>query len=710
MTFVSYTPLDALGTITGLNLLEKIANNFWQGTFLGEGILAIFVFLSLAKIAVDGIMEHKYESALFEFAKLAIVILLFTVNTTATIFDMDIINFGYTREAAKMGSTTTGNISNGIFGANNSNPTSAQVYVDNVPLMADIYAIPDNLAYELSNIMLNPKKTITIDLASIVLDPKSILTYAYNSMYDAATNKAGLDADFALCYDKKDYKVFSNYVKASGGSKSNNNFIVTPFESMPIYTGKSSDINTVCSKFNEGWYNAIKNIEQQMEQEGGVSSKTFNAVNNMASLIKNGNLQSSKKYKEEFLGKPLKELKENAKAYNEIIHSKASTGCLATSQSNSTIGNVKNNASCIPNGATSLMDEQVAPAFMPRIFFEDLMMHMQEYAIAIMFILLPFVVILGLLPIFGNNFKLIIKYSASFFLIKLWFPILWLVYISMVDVSALLASTVNIKHEINNGIEYAITTFTGQPAFAQQGQGQTSNPNSSTQNALDALIVAAEAEKYSQFNKIILEAMYTIIPTVLGSSATYLVGKGMVDTGVAAAAEGMMLSKYTLGKLGSLLGGAGSLLGKFGKRNPPNEDEDEDEEEDDDGSFFDDMINGARNALGKARDVAGDAFGKARNVVGDVLDKVGDAAGDAFSKARNVASDALGKVGDVAGDALDDVGSGVAGGVGTIFAFSQPTAGKILDEPQKGVNQPLLPFETIDNGSSNPQEPNDQQE
>jgi len=51
MTFVTYTPFDTIGTAAGLNLLEKLTNGLWHGSFLGVSILAIFVFLSLAKIA-----------------------------------------------------------------------------------------------------------------------------------------------------------------------------------------------------------------------------------------------------------------------------------------------------------------------------------------------------------------------------------------------------------------------------------------------------------------------------------------------------------------------------------------------------------------------------------------------------------------------------------------------------------------------------------
>ena len=547
MTFVSYTPLDAIGTIAGLNLLEKIATNFWQGTFLGEGILAIFVFLSLAKIAVDGIMEHKYESALFEFAKLAIAILLFTVKTSTTIFDMDIINFGYARKAAEIGSNTAGNIGNDLLGINNTNPTSAQFNVPNVPLMADIYAVPDNLAYELTNIMLDPKKTMTIDLASIVLDPKRILNYGYNSMYDAATDKGSLDEAFALCYDKKAYKTFRKYVKPADKT---NTCVTNPFIS---FTGPTCTVNVsaTCQKFNDAWAKAVENIENQMEKEGHVGSATFNAVNKMVYLIKSGQLENSSKYKQEFIGSELKELNEDAKDYKKMNNSYSSTGNLGTTSN----GPITNNASAALGGTQSWVDEHVAANLLPREFFEDLMIHMQEYAIAIMFILLPFVVILGLLPIFGNNFKLIIKYAISFFLIKLWFPVLWLVYISMVDISALLSSTVNINHEIYNGIEYAITTFTGQPAFAAQQSPQPATPTPTQQsNPYNALIVAAEANKYSELNNLILETMYTTIPLVLGSSATYLVGKGMIDTGVAVAAEGMYLSKFALGKLGKLPG------------------------------------------------------------------------------------------------------------------------------------------------------------
>jgi TraG-like protein, N-terminal region. len=114
----------------------------------------------------------------------------------------------------------------------------------------------------------------------------------------------------------------------------------------------------------------------------------------------------------------------------------------------------------------------------PVYFLEAMMIMVQEYAIAIMFVLLPLVVVVGLLPIFGNNYKLILKYAFSFFLIKLWIPVFWLIYVAMMDVTAILTASAtpihNVIHDIHNGIQYAITTFVGNTAYAQPIVSQTS--------------------------------------------------------------------------------------------------------------------------------------------------------------------------------------------------------------------------------------------
>jgi len=133
-----------------------------------------------------------------------------------------------------------------------------------------------------------------------------------------------------------------------------------------------------------------------------------------------------------------------------------------------------------------------------------------------MFLLLPFVVIIGLLPIFGSNYKIIIRYATAFFLIKLWIPILWFIYVSMEDVSAILM--------------YA-------------GNSPTQTAQGGVANLINAMDYVQAANKFTHINNLIMTSMYVLIPAVLGSPATYLVGKGMVEASVAAFWEGTRFMK-----------------------------------------------------------------------------------------------------------------------------------------------------------------------
>jgi hypothetical protein len=197
-----------------------------------------------------------------------------------------------------------------------------------------------------------------------------------------------------------------------------------------------------------------------------------------------------------------------------------------------------------------------------------------------MFLLLPIVVVVGLLPIFGNNYKLILKYAFSFFLIKLWIPVYWFIYVAMLDVTAILMSSAtpihNGIHYIDNGIQYAITTFTGQPAYAQTPPPPTpagTNPiitttpgtsTTSTQqvsNIANAIAMANLSNQYSAFNAILLSFFAVAIPGVFGSAATYLIGRGTMEAGVKAMVEGL----YFMQKLGGMVaGGIAGGLGRFG--------------------------------------------------------------------------------------------------------------------------------------------------
>jgi len=562
MMFVSYTPLDAVGTEVGLMLLTKMVNSIWHGNFFGAAILSVIVFLSLAKIAMDAIIEHKYETALKEFARLAIVVVLFTTIGSATIFSMNIINFGYAYEAAQNGSTVVGNVLNAASGLINkvtgnnitgytynvSNPTSASIQAYGVPLMAEIYAIPSNLAYQISSIMLNPQKNATIDVSNMILDPKNLILNALNSMTRASRNPGEIYKAFAKCYDQQAYNSLSD-LQGNGMS---------------------------CDDFNKMWAESAQNIVDQIKQKGNVDPSALKPDENVINAIKQGYIQNNNSLKSEYLGNELTHIEEAAKNAQNLY---ATLGITGGTQPDTSLGNkAMNNI----QAATGKVAETIALALSTVLslkeFLEDMMITVQEYAIAIMFILLPLVVVVGLLPIFGNNYKLILKYAFSFFLIKLWIPIYWFVYVVMVNISAILMASVtpihNGIHYIDSGIQYAITTVVGNSAYAQaapqptpaqpppptpagpqpppptpanQPIVTTGSPISmsgqqivSTANAMEA---AAVANKFSAFNNILLTFFAVAIPSVLGSAATYLVGRGTMEAGVAAVGEAAMFTK-----------------------------------------------------------------------------------------------------------------------------------------------------------------------
>ena len=559
MMFVSYTPLDAIGTEVGLMLLTKMVDSIWHGNFFGVTILSIVVFLSLAKIAIDGIIEHKYETALFEFARLAIVAALFAVTGSATIFSMNIINFGYAYEAAQNGNTTLGNILNfagkeinkftgdNITGYtyNISNPTSASIQANGVPLMAEIYAIPSDLAYQISSIMLNPQQNTTIDVANMILDPKDLILTAWNSMIKASNNPGAIYRAFAKCYDQTAYNSIQNSLQGNGMS---------------------------CDQFNQMWAQSAQNIVDQIKQQGNVDPTVFKADENIINLIKQGTLQNDSSLKSEYLGDVLARMDKAAQSSEQL------EGTLGTTQgtqpSTSLSNRLANNVQQTTGKAMTTITLVLSTALSLKDLLEDMMITIQEYAIAAMFILLPLVVVVGLLPIFGNNYKLILKYAFSFFLIKLWIPLYWFIYVAMVNISAILMSSASPIHDsihfIHYGIQYAITTFVGHSAYAQTPIISSTHgfPSSiseqqivSTANAMEA---AAVANKFSAFNNIILSFFAFAIPSVLGSSATYLVGRGMVEAGATAAAESVLLTKklfFAAGRMATQVAAKGFKTG-----------------------------------------------------------------------------------------------------------------------------------------------------
>jgi len=538
MMFVSYTPLDAIGTEVGLMLLTKEVDSIWHGNFFGDALLSIVVFLSLAKIAMDGIIEHKYETALFEFARLAIVAAFFAVTGSVTIFSMNIINFGYAWQAAQNGDTIVGDILNLVgkemnkvtgrsetgYTYNISHPTSASIQAYGIPLMAEIYAIPSDLAYQISSIMLNPQKNATIDVSKMVLNPSDLLYTALVSWIKASPEPGAIYKSFAKCYAPKSYKNLN-------------------------LSGKSMS----CKKFNQIWGQHAQNIVNQIKQQGNVTKNALFPDENNIALLEDGRFQpgpNNKVLLKEYLGREMALIDQNAKATQQLEATMGATQGTQpdTSDSNEALNNVQQAASKVITTITLALSTVLSL----KGFLEDMMMTVQEYAIAAMFILLPLVVVVGLLPIFGNNYKLILKYAFSFFLIKLWIPLYWFVYVAMVNVSAILMSSAtpihNGIHFIHYGIQYAITTFVGQSAYANAIQYSTPGfPQSAAGQQIvsiaNAMAAASVANKFSAFNNIILSFFAFAIPSVLGSSATFLVGKGMMEAGVSAAAESMMFSK-----------------------------------------------------------------------------------------------------------------------------------------------------------------------
>jgi len=531
MMFVSYSAFDAIGTQAGLSLLTKMTQSIWSGSFFGAAILSIFVFLSLAKIAMDAIIEHKYERALFEFARLAIVVVLFTVTGTATIFDMSILNFGYAYQAGKNAETAVSTLLNKLLGGGNPGPATVQTQMYGVPLMAEIYAIPSDLAYQITNIMLNPQKTATMDIGNLVLDPKEILYESWRSMILSSTNSGQMLKSFAKCYDNKLYDKLDN-IQGDGLS---------------------------CDDFNNQWVASAQNIINQLQQQGNVPPAALKNMEYYVNLIKDGSLQNDDKVKSKYLGEVIKTMNANANSLQNMVEKTTPIAVTSIPQTNWAT-KVAANAQDFASFALGLLGTAGAMIATPVYFLEQLMIMVQEYAIAIMFVLLPLVVVVGLLPIFGNNYKLILKYAFSFFLIKLWIPVFWLIYVAMMDVTAILtasATTIhNGIHYIDSGIQYAITTLVGQSAYAQQPiTSQTSNipPNAIQQASTMAydIAMANEANKYSQFNAILLSFFAVAIPGVFGSAATYLIGRGTMEAGVKSMVEGL----YFVQKLGGIVAG-----------------------------------------------------------------------------------------------------------------------------------------------------------
>jgi len=367
MMFVSYTPLDAIGTEVGLMLLTKMVDSIWHGNFFGVAILSIVVFLSLAKIAMDGIIEHKYETALFEFARLAIVAALFAVTGSATIFSMNIINFGYAYEAAQNGDTVVGDILNFVgkeinkvtgdnmtgYTYNISNPTSASIQANGIPLMAEIYAIPSDLAYQISSIMLNPQKNSTIDVANMVLNPRDLILTAWNSMDKASVNPGEIYKTFAKCYDPTAYNSVQDSLQGNGMS---------------------------CDDFNKMWAQSAQNIVNQIKQQGNVDKTALKPDEIIIKDIKKGDLQSNSGLKSAYLGNILNAMNKAANASNQLESTLGATGGTQpdTSWSNEGANNVQQAASKVITTITLLLSTVLSL----KGFLEDMMITVQEYAIA----------------------------------------------------------------------------------------------------------------------------------------------------------------------------------------------------------------------------------------------------------------------------------------------------------------------------------------
>jgi len=531
MTFVGYTPWDMLGTLAGAGLMTKIDNALLHGYILAP-IVAIFVFLTLVKIAMSSIIEHKYESALIDFVHLIVVILLFTLTANLTVINMNITNMGLAQQANQAGQTFLQGATHWLFNAHTST-TQNSTTIENVPIMAELFAFPDSVAYQLTSVMLNPSSPSvnTLDYDNLINDPQQLIYLGFAKMFYGTSNPMEVYSEARFCLEGDNSQKFINFVKGI------------------LHLGSID-----CNAFYNTWATNMTNIYNQLQSQGNLPSNTAQLMQKEIYATQNG-FGGDKSFVQPIIN----QLNTLTPEVDNIINS------YSTTNNATQCGTGSSDAQTITCNAQAVIN-QVAPAlrelidsvgqiasntFSLRGMLEKFMYQIQEYAIAIMFVLLPFVVILSLLPIFGRNYRLLATYMVSFFLIKLWIPVYWLIYTAMVNIAPLMLTE---AHQVYNGIMYAVSTFTGNIAYASTSTSTVGGANlGQVAAALEAMKLA---QKVGYYNEIILEAMCVLIPTVFGGGATFLVGKELMRAGALAAAEGAALTKsflqFAMSKLGKL--------------------------------------------------------------------------------------------------------------------------------------------------------------
>ncbi len=536
MDFTGYTAYDFIGTVVGLNQLIKVVHAMIKGDIVAP-ILGLLVFFTFVKIALEGIVNHKYDRALKDFSFMLITILLFIVGGSATVYNMDITNFGIVKQEEQAASSTSSSSS--------SASDTTQTTVSGVPLMAYFFSIPDQVAYELTNIMLaaTGNQNVSLDQQSIIQDPRSLTFIALLQMIHDLPPNAQIQE-----YNTAQYCIIGQKKSGVGNRL------------LAFMTG---GYPPDCKSFYNQWATTLDFEKNVIAKNLNLPQGTQDAITAQETLLKN--IASLDCWGNAFTFDSCVE-----QAQTQLPTSITSWGVnlsyqlkqleKATENANSNGCTSSEGILCWISEGTRWLTNKYAEfssnIMTSRLTNQTIMFQIQEYVVAAMFVLLPFVVVLSLFPIFGYNFKLLGTYMGAFFLIKLWIPLYWLLFSILTDAAPLMYSmaheTMHVMYAIAN---YGVSLISGQTAYAL-------DPTQVSQ----AIEIQALVKKTSHFNEAILNSAAMLIPSVLGGSATFIFGKAMVD-GIRRSIDESMLFTAELINLAKKIGF--NKLASLGNRPKP---------------------------------------------------------------------------------------------------------------------------------------------
>jgi len=371
------------------------------------------IFFSLLKIAIDLIGTKKYDRALKDFVYFVIFFALFSYNVSATLWNVGLDN---TISDSK----------------NKQVEINGKEDVNGIPFMYILLSIPDQLAYNVTKLMLGNDLNMNMSIRDLALNPQKVYEeIVFNYVGEAKDPDERLKRvkAFLKCsglydtiMDMADKEIETKY-----GDKENTKDIKKKLKN--LFSEKTDAEAVGCDNVAKGISTAAQNYENELisnASASGIDPKNFKPLSKVLSYIEMIKSINSKNSLQATYSSP----DVNEKLVKDFSNNLIKTAVAQVNQEGTTNAVLSNKnyfarkIDSIWSGGKQIITENLDA----RKFNTKLLFKMNGLAILIVMSIFPIVIAFSFLPIFGYHFRLLQNYIIGYFFLKLWIPVYLIAY------------------------------------------------------------------------------------------------------------------------------------------------------------------------------------------------------------------------------------------------------------------------------------------